>query len=389
MKIEFTLHDEPSSDAGGMGVTSGLTEVYRQLGHEVRLLCFGDLPDALPFLGKSLVFPGLVAARLARADLDVIDSAVGDAALLGPYLSRRSGRRPLLVFRSHGLAYTSDKANRAEAARGNLHLSWKYPLFWGGLRLKEERVALHSSDLCLFLNERERSIAIEELDVAEEKAHVVDNGLPSWLTGRPLETLAPPTETMRIAHIGSYMSHKGIHYLVEAIESFFTQHPVARATLFGTMTDPEVVLADFQPAFHSRIEVVPTYHREELPELLKGHAVVVSASLREGFPLGTLEAMACGLVPVISDIPGPTQYVKDDRNGLVVPVADSEALAAALDRLVREHDLFNRLREAAHATAQEYGWDRVARQTLELYSEGLEQIRPGSRGPAGDPIATP
>jgi glycosyltransferase involved in cell wall biosynthesis len=383
MKIEFTLHDEPSSDAGGMGVTTGLADVYRELGHEVRLLCFGDLPEWMAFRFKTLLFPGVVAARLWRADLDVIDSAVGDAALLAPLCSRRRGPRPLLVFRSHGLAYTSDKANREEAARGNLHLSWKYPLYWGGVRLKEEKLALHSSDLCLFLNERERAIAIEELGVEEERAHLVDNGLPAWLIGRPLEPLAPPTETVRIAHIGSYLPHKGIHYLVEAIESFFARHQVARATLFGTIADRDSVLADFQPALRSRIDVVPTYHRQDLPELLKGHAVVLSASLREGFPLGTLEAMACGLVPVITDIPGPTQYVRDNDNGLVVPVADAAALATAVDRLIRDPELFGRLRAAAHATAQEYSWERVGKQTLELYSEALARLRPGSRADSG------
>ncbi|MDX6622079.1 MAG: hypothetical protein QOE75_11 [Solirubrobacterales bacterium] len=371
MRIEFTLHDEPGSDAGGMGVTSGLTRVYRDLGHEVGLLCFADLPAKLPFMAKTIAFPGLVAARLRQAELDVIDAATGDGWILGQ-LGRRSRRkRPLLVCRSHGMSYLADKANREEARRGNLELSWKYPLYWGGLRPRLDTAAMRCADLCLYLNEREREVAITELGVSPERARVVDNGLPAELLGRALEPLPPLTEQLRIAHIGSYLPHKGTRHLSAALALVLDRHPQASATLLGTGADPDAVLADFPAALRERVEVLPSYPRGSLPELLAGHAVTVSASIREGFPLGTMEAMACGLVPVVTDIPGPTQYVRDEANGLLVPVADAAAMAAAIDRLHAEPELFGRLRAEAHATAQRYSWERVGRETLALYEEAM------------------
>lgn len=369
MRIEFTLHDEPGSDAGGMGVTSGLTRVYRELGHEVGLLCFADLPAGLPFMAKTIAFPGLVAARLRRADLDVVDAATGDGWILG--LLRRRRRPPLLVCRSHGMSYLADRANREEARRGNLELSWKYPLYWGGLRPRQDTAAMRSADLCLYLNEQEREVAIEELGVSPEKARIVDNGLPAELLGRELEPLAPLGEQLRIAHIGSYLPHKGTRHLAAALTLVLERHPQAAATLLGTGADRDSVHADFPPALRERVTVIPSYPRAELPALLAGHAVAASASIREGFPLGTIEAMACGLVPVVTDIPGPTQYVRDGGNGLLVPVADGPAMAAAIERLLAEPELFGRLRAAAHATAQRYSWERVGRETLALYEEGL------------------
>jgi glycosyltransferase involved in cell wall biosynthesis len=381
MKIEFTLHDEPSSDAGGMGVTSGLTGVYRELGHEVDLLCFADLPKPLPYAAKSVLFPALVATRMRGAAVDVIDAAIGDGWILGPTRGRGDGKRPLLVCRSHGLTYIADKMKREEARRGHIELSWKYPIYWGGLRIKQETAALRSADLCLLLNEQEREIVVERLGVAEEKAQVVDNGLPQALLGLPLPPLDPPPERLRIAHIGSYLPQKGVAYLVAALQAVLARHPDARATLLGTGGDAQTVLADFAPEQRSRVDVVPSYRRQDLPELLRGHALILSASLKEGFPLGTLEAMACGLAPVVSDIPGPTQYVRDDRNGLVVAAADSEALAAGVERLIGDPELFERLRAGAHATAQEYGWERVGRETLELYGEAIERLQPTLQSP--------
>lgn len=382
MNIEFTLHDAPNSDAGGMGVTLGLGEVYRQLGNDVGLLCFADLPDWMPFRVKALVFPTLVARRLRHARVEVIDSAIGDSWILGLGRGRQSAPRPLLVCRSHGMAYLADKVHREEVERGNLQLSWKYNLYWGGARLKQETSALRSADLCLLLNEQERTIAIEELGVDAEKVRVIDNGLPEALIGVPLAPTAAPLESLKIAHIGSYLEHKGISYLVEALESVFARFPQAQVTMLGTAKSPAEVLADFKPQFRDRVTVIPSYRRESLAERLAGHAIVISASLREGFPLGTLEAMACGLVPVVSDIPGPTQYVHDGENGLAVAAADGAALAGAVVRLVEDPELFARLRENAHATAQEYSWTRIAGQTLDLYREAIERT-PGTALPLG------
>lgn len=370
MRIEFTLHDEAGSDAGGMGVTAGLSEVYRELGHEVGLLCFASLPERLPFMAKTIAFPALVAARLHNAELDVIDAATGDAWLLALLRRRRRGKGPLLACRSHGLSYLADGANREEARRGGLELSWKYPLYWGGPRPRQDAFAMRASDLCLLLNEREREVAIEELGVDPERARVVDNGIPADLIGRPLEPLPPPGGSVRIAHIGSYLPAKGTAYLVDALTAVLDRHPEARATFLGG-GHGRPVLPDYPSRLRGRIDVIPHYQRRRLPELLAGHAIVLSASLREGFPLSILEAMACGLVPVATDIPGPTQYLRDGENGLLAPPADGAALVAAIERLVADPRLFARLRTESHATAQRYGWERIGRETLALYEEAI------------------
>ncbi len=372
MRIKFTLHDEPATNAGGMGVTLGLTEVYRRLGHEVDWLTYGDLPSYFPWGAKALAFPLYIAVKLARPSVDVLDCAVGDSCALG--ILRNWGvasRRPLLVCRSHALTHVSDEVRREEARRGNLELSWKYPLYWGGLRLSLEASAMRSADLCLLLNEREREVAINEIGVAEARAKVVDNGIAEFLLGQPLEPRSLDRGPFRIAHIGSHIHHKGIHYLAEALNAVLANHSGVRVTYLGSGVPAGEVLAQLDRRWHSRVEVIPTYERESLPRLLKDHMVVVSASLREGFPLGTLEAMACGLAPVVSDIPGPTQYVRDGFNGLVVPVAASVPLQDGIERLVGDPSLLAELRENAHATAQRYSWERIARETLDLYTEAL------------------
>jgi glycosyltransferase involved in cell wall biosynthesis len=70
--------------------------------------------------------------------------------------------------------------------------------------------------------------------------------------------------------------------------------------------------------------------------------------------------MSCGLPVVVSDgAPGPLELVEDGVTGLVVPVNDARALAAALGRLARDPALCRRLGEAARARVAEYDLPRA------------------------------
>jgi glycosyltransferase involved in cell wall biosynthesis len=379
MKVLFTLHDEGNPDAGGMGVTTGLARVYRELGHEVDSLNFGRLPRRVPFRAKALLFPEFGAYYMSRTDADVIDAANGDAWVFGHVRRRLKGaRRPLLVTRSHGIVHTADVARREEAARGGIDLSWKYPLYWGGWKLKEVADSLRLADLCLFLNVEEHDYAIEHLGVDAARARIVDNGIPEDLLGLPLD-LGPADEPVRIAHIGSYIPLKGVRYATAALAEMLERHPDVSVSFLGPGCPAERVLADFPAAVHPRVKVVSKFRREDLPNLLAGHAIVVSATLKEGFGLGLLEGMACGLTAVTADAAGPLQFIIDGENGLVVPRADAPAIAAALEWLIADPPLLRRLRESAHTTAQGYSWKRIAPETLELYAEAMASRSPGAK----------
>ncbi len=371
MNILFTLHDDFDPNAGGMGVAAGLADAYRERGHEVGFLTFGDMPAALPFRVKYLLFPAFVARRLRGSTVDVIDASCGDAWLWARSRRRRRGAGPLLVTRSHGLLHMADIARREEARRGGIELSWKYPLYWGGPRLREVAASFRGADLCLFLNDEERHLGVEEFGLEGTAARVVDNGIPDSLLGRPVPEVDP--SSFGIVHVGSYLPLKGVRYATAALGSVLDRHPGVRVSFLGCGCPPERVLADFEPEHRSRVEVRQSYRREELPDLLREQSVVLSATLKEGFPLGTLEAMACGLAAVTAATPGPLQYVRDDENGLIAPRAESAGLAAALERLIADPGLLRRLRAAASETAQRYSWGRVAGDTLELYAEALRR----------------
>jgi glycosyltransferase involved in cell wall biosynthesis len=120
-------------------------------------------------------------------------------------------------------------------------------------------------------------------------------------------------------------------------------------------------------------------HVDDMPALLASADVVVLPSYREGLPKTLIEAAACGLPLVTTDVPGCRQVVADGIDGLLVPARDAAALAAALARLQDDPALAGRLGAAARAKALAQFDERIViAATLAVYDELL----PGAREPA-------
>jgi glycosyltransferase involved in cell wall biosynthesis len=102
-------------------------------------------------------------------------------------------------------------------------------------------------------------------------------------------------------------------------------------------------------------------------DALAGTGLLVLPSLAEGFGLVLIEAMAAG-VPVIStDVPGVRDVVRANKTGLLVPAANPAALAAAIERVIDDRPLRERLIAAAAADVKRrFSWEVVLPQYLQL-----------------------
>jgi glycosyltransferase involved in cell wall biosynthesis len=102
-------------------------------------------------------------------------------------------------------------------------------------------------------------------------------------------------------------------------------------------------------------------------QVLRGATVFVLSSRFEGFPNVLIEAMVCGLPVVATDCPaGPSEIIRHGEDGLLVPVEDPGALAAAMDRLLSNPE--ERFRFAAEA-------GKVAsRRTLAAHLDAWEAV---------------
>lgn len=111
----------------------------------------------------------------------------------------------------------------------------------------------------------------------------------------------------------------------------------------------------------------------ELPSLYRSMDVLAfpSTSQAEAFGLVALEAQACGIPVVASDLPGVREVVQDKQTGFLVPVGDVEELAAHLRLLLESPEMRHSFGQAAHQRiGRDFSWETHMQKLVSVY-QGL------------------
>jgi glycosyltransferase involved in cell wall biosynthesis len=117
-----------------------------------------------------------------------------------------------------------------------------------------------------------------------------------------------------------------------------------------------------------RIRFLGEIPNHELPKYLNASDLYVSSSLSDGTSLSLLEALACGLPVVVTDVPANLEWVEDGINGLVVPRQSSEELAKAVITLLKDEQYAQEMGKKNLALARKRAdWDRNFAKLEELY----------------------
>ena len=119
-------------------------------------------------------------------------------------------------------------------------------------------------------------------------------------------------------------------------------------------------------------EVTLLGDRDDARELIGDADIFVLPSFIEGLPLVVLEALCAARPVVATDLPGLRGVVRDGEEGLVVPIGSAEAIAEAVERLIRHPDEARQLGRVGRARAKaEFSVERTAASYLDLYSQLL------------------
>ena len=170
----------------------------------------------------------------------------------------------------------------------------------------------------------------------------------------PAET-GSPVEPPEVLYVGRLAPEKNIDTLVEAVG------------------DLNLVVAGDGPLRNRVPDALGAVPHVEVERLLERSSVVVAPCEREGFGIAAAEALAFGR-PVVAAAGGALlELVDDGETGLLVPPRDAPALRAAVERLLADRELRERLGREAHARARDrFGWEAVIERTLEVYRGVLE-----------------
>jgi glycosyltransferase involved in cell wall biosynthesis len=112
-------------------------------------------------------------------------------------------------------------------------------------------------------------------------------------------------------------------------------------------------------------------HVDDPAGFLQDIDIYVQCSLAEGLSNSTLEAMACGLPVVATDVGGTSELVEQGKTGWLIPPREPDALAAALQRMLRDHDWCRGLGEEGRRIAKERFSVRRTVEATEALLDGL------------------
>lgn len=111
-------------------------------------------------------------------------------------------------------------------------------------------------------------------------------------------------------------------------------------------------------------------HREDMPAVLAQATIACLPSYREGLPKALLEAAACALPLVATDVPGCREVVRNGENGLLVPPRDAVALAEALAALLADPGKRRTYATASRALAErDFAEKAIVSRVLAVYAE--------------------
>lgn len=126
------------------------------------------------------------------------------------------------------------------------------------------------------------------------------------------------------------------------------------------------------------VQFLGGYDNADLPALLSGHDLYLSSSLWDGTSISLLEAMACGIFPVVSRIPSNEAWVRDGETALMFECGDAQMLARQIERAALDEKLVRRAVEINRRTVEERG-DRQKNMLL-LENNYYEVLADGDLG---------
>ena len=177
-----------------------------------------------------------------------------------------------------------------------------------------------------------------------------------------------------IVMVSRLLKDKGVMELIDAAKILKDRKLLFRMAIVGDADFQNIHAVpeeDLQKASDSGV-IELWGRRTDIANIYQKADISVLPSYREGLPKTLIEAMACGLPIVTTDVPGCREVVEKGVNGYLVPVQQAHLIADALEILIKNEKLRRKMGIASRKKAEEeFGIDRVVSDTFSLYEELL------------------
>jgi glycosyltransferase involved in cell wall biosynthesis len=222
-----------------------------------------------------------------------------------------------------------------------------------------EFIFIHFSDILCMLSEETIMIAKKYYKLDDKKIRVVSNGIDDIFTKALRKKVYSNNDELKIVFVGgTSRPEKGLKLFIDNILDLNIKlkiFVISKENNFNTDILPPNIKMTKQDLLST----------EDLALFYNDKDVFLSASIYEPFSLAVVEAMAAGLIPVVSANTGMSRYIRQGINGFTFKCGEKEELNKILTQILGDDKLQERLSQEAAKIYEKLSWGKI----LEMYKE--------------------
>ena len=325
------------------------------------LLSLTDLGEYFGHLCGRFTEPwsfGRRAAKYLRSRIKDYDVVVDNQTLAYGLLDIQRRGAPVVGVIHHPIHRDLEVALAAEPDKGRRGLL----KLWYSFLPMQTKVA-PKLDHVVVVSQNSREDVLTYMPIPLERISVVPLGVDS-------RTFRPQPHILRSEHrlfttASADVPLKGLRFLIEAYAELRKTRPELELVVLGKLREGPTEELINSLGLGPYIQFISDLTTDQVAEEYAKATLCITPSLYEGFGLPAAEAMCCGAPVVVTDGGSLPEVVGD--SGVVVPKGDAQALAVAIDALLRDPERRRRLGAAAEA-------DGRRRLSIDVWAEGFERV---------------
>ncbi|MDE2401332.1 MAG: glycosyltransferase [Burkholderiales bacterium] len=301
-------------------------------------------------------------AHVARhlPDCDVFVGLSGSALRSGQTARRRGAH--YVCDRGSAHIRVQDTLLREESDR------WGVPFKGVDPRMIEREEAEYAEADCITVPSSFSVRSFVDAGVPAQKVRLLPYGVNLNLF-KP--TGAPATNRFDVLYVGGMNLNKGIPYLLQAYQAL--QHPAKTLTFAGSVSPDFIQAMRSHGLWPNDIQLLGHVPQAKLKDLMSRSHAMVLASVQEGLALVQAQAMACGCVVIGTEHTGAQDLFADRKEGFIVPIRNSDAIASRLQLLADDGKLRAEMSRRALIRVQSAGgWRDYGSQAQAIYREIMQ-----------------
>ena len=216
------------------------------------------------------------------------------------------------------------------------------------------------SDRLIFLSERSVMTAEKYFEFDRSKIVIIPNGIDIIFHQTGKEKVINHKERLKLVFAGDAdKKEKGFEFLKSSLDKI--EFPLDVFVTGENYKLNEASANNVRYIFNERMNT------EEFAKFLSDKDIFISASSYEQFSLTSVEAMAAGLVTIVTEETGMSSYIENGKNGFVINYGDAKELIKVLKTLNSERKIAERISDEAKKIYSILSWELVYREYKKLY----------------------